>query len=283
MKKLFLLAMPLLLAACGTDTDEPAQFTTKLKPLNLVATKAEAVISQGEYEMIFYPTENKLDFAAVNLAIAGSKMNFTWEGLNCSLINGEYKFQGSAYQYLGHKMSNLSGLLTARYNAAIPNSLTTNLVCSFTIDDTYAVKTFPANAYYTGTTAVDYEMQGEKVNDSYTNPYYFVQINPETLKATVHFFNFQVAAAMPQLNFTLSDLTVEPFINDYGTGAYRIKGENVVPVLSDGSPNSKFVFNQFELNTLGEDLTSVIIEFTCAGKYHGLFSGSYLGATAAAQ
>lgn len=149
-------------------------------------------------------------------------------------------------------------------------------ILSYNVGSKYNVRTFWSDVTFSGNTNTSYVDQNGD-NQSYLNKdiLYRVVMNIKDKKATVILYNAKFAENMPQSisNIVLKDLPLK--FSNYG---YSIEGENIIPEIYEGgeaTPNTRFVFNKFELSCAG-NLVSSNIYFEVAGGFKGSFTGDYV-------
>ena len=141
------------------------------------------------------------------------------------------------------------------------------------------VRTFPADAVYTGYTTTTITKEGDADNHQFSTdkPMYRVIIDASKMTASLYIYNakFSDAAAMPELNLRIDGLKVQP--TNLG---YEIVGTDVIPcTMAEGTPYPSFTFATFRMSNVSDDLTSAKIEFsipTMRGTYAASFQGKYL-------
>ena len=143
----------------------------------------------------------------------------------------------------------------------------------------YMVRTFPADAVYTGYTTTTISQEGDAETQKFTTdkPMYRFIIDGSAMTASLFIYNakFSDAAAAPELNLRIDGLKVRP--TNLG---YEIAGTDVVPcTMAEGTPYPAYTFATFRMTSTSDDLTAAKVEFsipTARGTYAASFQGKYL-------
>lgn len=284
-KLLFFFSMAALTLASCTSGDSPAEEYYILDTSALITdsqTSDPSTASPIRLDCKYNLSESLVTLNATNLEFNGHKYAFLFQDMKYTRLNYG---NGSVVTFSdpGVKETNgsaTSGRLDAKITTVFDISIITGQylkvvrqpLVSLNIDDRYVVRTFNANAIYTGTTATWYIADNQRVEYTDANTVYMVSMDLAKKKASVLIQNGKFAEQMPAISLMkLEDLDIE-----YKHGGYIIKGADIVPQVAEGSsytPNPSYTFNNFSLRTMSEDLTTVAIDFQVAGRFHGSFSG----------
>ena len=165
-------------------------------------------------------------------------------------------------------MGSSGGYVPAPYGSLI--------ACNYKVGADYSVATFPVQAYYGGVTTT-YYMQGSEQKEFVNNvPMYFVNIDLAKRTAQVTIYNVKFAESMPM---ALSAVTLRGLkIEASRQSGYVISGDNIVPGVGIGANEvdyPQYTFDHFEMYPTNQSLTKCAIAYSVAGKYSGVFTGSY--------
>lgn len=295
-KKIFIYAViGIVMTSCLGD-DEKNDITNYVtyETANLVipadGKEQPFALSDVEYRYDFNYTHNTITVKTDELQLSVQK-ELAFETEPVSYFYGVYA-EGQLWKFnvvqadskvngtvdSDYAVKDLSCTLTTAYYAPQElwdqqaQPLGTAVLMKYNVGDKYTVKTFPVLAYYSGKTTTSYkDKNDQEVGFSTTMPLYRIEIDVDDKKADVQFYNAKFAETMPMsITFTLEDLDVE-----FTNRGYYIKGENVVPMM-DETPMERYVFNDFTLSCVDENLSTINVEYNVAGMYKGNFSGSYI-------
>lgn len=280
----------LLTTACSKDNTK-SEYSYNIPILNYVSSMdgtGEPVISGSYYNY-------KMDMVASTMVVSaqvGTSTNgttqFTTSDLSFQPLY--YNIDGSLVEIIksesfvagktdsGDPINDFYCELTSLVNTppvipGLPDVVLPNIKYTYmhyNIGSKYTVRTFWNDLTFSGYTNTSYP--GGSFESK--NILYRVVMNVKEKKATVILYNAQFAENMPELtNIVLKDLPI-----DFKNQGYVIKASNVTPEIyesGEGTPNNKFIFNSFELNSSG-DLTSANCYYEVNGTFNGEFSGSYI-------
>lgn len=293
MKKIYLLgSLTLLLGvtACN-DKENYYEATYHVPTLNILTSTSDGVGVASECTYDYYAKtsggKNTGNVTAKSIQIEGSSYNlktsdgsFVTNGFTVSFSNLAGTLSGNkTYPVSDGKFSftnyiNTPKLLGLNVNVDLPEQFA---ICQYNIGEDYFMNTFPANAFYSGVTTTTYPgANGQESNTTKTIPYQ-LKLNIGDNTATMYMYNAKfsgVAAEPPKSQINLEGLTVE-----YLNGVVTVKGENIVPVVVEGTvstPYENFIFNNIEFKTTTPDMSECEINYTVAGRFTGNFQGSYL-------
>lgn len=281
-------AMSLGLTSC--DLDSPESFTTVQKQtLNLVSPlngEGDSFVAKSTYQLKM-SSKSTLELRASKLAIPGKEIDFSTNPIKyqAGIIqttagNGEVTyFNDGTASSAGVSVSNLNGVLsglTYWYNYTVPGfqnpvfqETSPALVMQYTLNDQYAVRTFPQTAFYRGATRLQYSINGQGGNVFEKSPIsYRVSLSDDFKTADLMLFDCQFAEAMPADKapkcLVLRNLKVE-----YTNGGYTISADEVTPAQPEGTvlvDNKNFTFKNIRISTVSNDLTKVNLSYSVNGK-----------------
>lgn len=288
MKKtmLFSLSVAALTLASCTSGDSPAEEFYKLDTSALITdsqtsdpSAASSIVLDCKYNL----SEGLVNLEISNLEFNGHKYVFEFPSVkytqltyaNGSIVTftnpGVKESNGSAFS------GRLDAKITTAYDISIISGNYLRLVrqplVTLNIDDRYKVQTFNANAVYPGTTATWYVANDQRVEYTDQNVVYMVSMDLAKKKAEVMIQNGKFAAQMPAISL----MKIENLDIEYVHGGYIIKGTDIVPSVAEGSsftPNPAYVFDQFTLRPMSDDLTTVAMDFKVGGRFNGTFTGT---------
>lgn len=285
------------LTSCNLESDNDSNYVTGTyvcSNLVIPSDGGTAYATAASYNMIFYPYSGVISASTRDLLVDNRTYNFTtnqmqaetkYEVVNnlnydvTSFSGGFYSGDGVVVQNLKGCLSSLVNLLDTNdpVNPLYPFLSRTPLVMSYTVNYDYTVKTFMADAIYTGSTVIT-------SSDGSAAPYqtegirYRVIFSDNYKKATVIFYNANFSPAMPvTINFLLKDLDVT-----FNQAGYIISGKDIVPEMyTEGTPvpAPNFPFSSFEFINTSTDLTigQAMYTVNSMGKtYNCTFNGYYV-------
>lgn len=295
------MALAALLAgtSCDNDKGNNMEQTFGVQMLNLVTDmnvngESGSEIAETTYRIHIDYTDTKIGVAGVDVPVGNEEITFSVPDTRYSFDN--FMFHASALTAPTSDGGEIKGFdvrLTQAFNQppvtatqGSPAFKTTMAMMAYYTYGHYMVRTFPADAVYTGYTTTTITKEGDADNHQYSTnkPMYRFIIDGSTKTASLFIYNakFSDAAAMPELNLRLDGLKVQP--TNLG---YEIVGTDVVPcTMTEGTPYPGFTFATFRMSNLSDDLTSAKVEFsipTARGTYAASFQGKYLIDTSVLQ
>lgn len=288
------MAVAALLAgtSCDNEKGNNMEQTFGVQMLNLVTDMNVngadgGAIAETTYRIHIDYTDTKMGVAGVDVPVGNEKITFTVPDTRYSFDN--FMFHTSALTAPtadGGEIKGFDVRLTQAFNTppataplGSPAFKTTMAMMAYYTYCHYMVRTFPADAVYTGYTTTTITKEGDADNHQFSTdkPMYRVIIDASKMTASLYIYNakFSDAAAMPELNLRIDGLKVQP--TNLG---YEIVGTDVIPcTMAEGTPYPSFTFATFRMSNVSDDLTSAKIEFsipTMRGTYAASFQGKYL-------
>ena len=288
------IAVAALLAgtSCDNDKGNNMEQTFGVQMLNLVTDMdvngaENSKIAETTYRIHIDYTDTKMGVAGVDVPVANEEISF-------SVPDTRYKFDNFAYHMSaltapttdGGEIKGFDVRLTQAFNTppvtaphGSPAFKTTMAMMAYYTYGHYMVRTFPADAVYTGYTTTTISQEGDAETQKFTTdkPMYRFIIDGSAMTASLFIYNakFSDAAAAPELNLRIDGLKVRP--TNLG---YEIAGTDVVPcTMADGTPYPAYTFATFRMTSTSDDLTAAKVEFsipTARGTYAASFQGKYL-------
>lgn len=282
----------LSLQSCNLDNGETTQ-TFNVSVCNLIVPDdpdAEIKVQRNcGYSFLFNLKSNEATVSTQELELNAGKINFATNAMPFKwLTNGYYETRifenGSATVNsggMGEEVTNLHGYTTTGtvyyssqvdpFPVEIPSPLP---VMQYKIGN-YTVKTFAQNTYFAGTTTTSYQMGPAAEVTEFKNdkPIYRVCFANDMKTANVVIYQVKFAESM---SVSLEQVVLKNLAVTLTPSGYVIEGENVVPEMLDGSafvPYPQRVFDSIKVETLGSDMTKILCTYTCAGVFHGSFTG----------
>lgn len=283
-------------SSCNLDSDEQDNVQTFNLPCSnlVIPADGETFATSASYSLAFYYLSENMTLSTANLSLGtGGAFGFTSTKMPYTSAIGNFNgntaginsFSGGKANENGLQIQNIKGYTTTFFNVLNTGDPVNNdykwvsftpLVLTYTANYDYTVKTFMADAIYTGNTMVT----SVGVNEApYANDgiRYRIVFQQDYKKADVIFYNAKFAEAMPiTINFILKDLDVK-----YNKSGYVISGNNITPLLNEGNswtPAPGFPFSSFEFINTSDNLTSGSAMYTVQvfGKpYSCTFNGYY--------
>lgn len=298
MKKFYSLLLAaagtLLLGSCNSNDDDNYYTSISYTTTNLITSieSGQSFASTAIYSCYFNLTSGRATIGTNNL-IAGN-YNFSFVSQESPFTT--YYYDNRQLNIIDSPEGNVSTTTGQTYPLECSDIVISNLnywsselpgqsanatytpaiVFQYNIGNIYNVKTFSKDALYIGKTETSYP--GQNGTETYENEkmsYRFI-IDLSTSKATMIMYNARFAASMP---IELAAIMVDDLDVIWQEGTYTIKGENLVPVSYEGTtptPYPSFTFDSIEFTPSNSTLTQGTLKYTVAGRYSGVFNGSYL-------
>ena len=299
LKKILLFAsLPLVLVSCkGEESDIPSNGVKKEYYLSYLLTSLDG----SEQPTAFYNVpftfkyeydNNTITVGSSRLEVNGNKkISFDSDAVKFTSTN--YENGSSAMEFsVAEIYSKVNGVADASGNISDLNCLLTNnyycpdewrfndrfplgdmIIMNAVVGEKYKLRTFPLLSCFSGSTTTSFSMGGQEQQYNSESGLFAVSINPANNTAEVGLYNVKFAAQMPQLTMFLKDLKVEYTNEGYVVSA---PAEGVVPVVgNDQIPYPDYIFNTFNLVCSGDNLASIDVDFTVAGRFGGEFQGTY--------
>lgn len=292
MKKslLFYSAVAVLLTTACSGNENKSEYNYNIPTLNYVSSTdgtSEPIISGSYYNYRMNMMNNTMEVAAKIGTTVNGTTQFTTSSIPFQPLY--FNIEGAVYEivksesFVAGKTDNgdpindfyceLTSLAhTPPIIAGLPEVSLPNIKFTFmqySIGSKYTVRTFWNDLTFTGTTSTSHPggtFSSDKVM-------YRVVMNIKDGKATVILYNAKFAENMPELtNIVLENLPID--FKNYG---YVIKASNVTPKVfegGEGTPNTKFIFSNFELASSGNLSTAHCSYEVNGGAFKGDFSGS---------
>ncbi|MDE7159842.1 MAG: hypothetical protein K2O24_03220 [Muribaculaceae bacterium] len=301
MKKIYGFMAAAVLAAgltgCGTGDDPVSLSNVSRTMLNHIAPingVDDVVVSKGEYYM---------QFDNVKKLVSVSSKSIRYDNTDHSFSTTSMTFKAGAYNvggYIGQvfrwqsaegnvaatgsvPVTGFKGLMTDVFYfnnmldvPVLGPMLDTRLsrtVLSYNYNNLYKITTFYPDMMFSGETSTTASATAEPFKTS--APQYRVVIDWEKKKASMVIYQAQFDPHMPAMTaLLLQNLDVE-----WTRSGYTITGENVTAgSVENGSvtPVPGFPFTEIKMTTTSADMTEATVEYTVAGRFHGLFKGSYV-------
>lgn len=287
-------AVALLLGSCNSEPgDNTSQVTYPVYSLVTDRSSADTRAVASAYNFTFNFTQENVVFAAA-LNFNGSTRTFT---------SNETTFTSDTYSGgMVIKLGDIQAYWDNDINKPIENfrceiSSMTNtydkevlgvpalteeqkvalnypaVLVSYSAGNDYIVSSFPMVAWYKGETTTTFPSQDGTSDFSDNNMVYRVAIDVSKKTANVVIYEARFAEVMP----SLPAVVLENLPVSFENGTYTIKAENVVPKVAEGNglteyPN--YIFNSFEFRRAG--MAQAAISYTVAGRFNGVFTGSWL-------
>lgn len=292
----FSLGIGLLSASCNKD--EPGQQLTQTETytvMNIYAPSdgGEGGASISKYRMSFDLLAAKLSIQSASLAVGGSTLSFETSDIPFESWLEQDKYAVNTISVHGHvpmvsvgvKMENLSMYLTnGIFDLKRPAPGVTNdygspigLFMQYDLNSQYKVKTLPVDITYCGSTVTSYP--SEDGMQAYQNGdiKYRIVFNVDKNTADVVMYDAKFAPPAPALKGLVLrnlDVTYTP------SAGFSVSGKDIEPETFEGTgtstPNSRYVFNSFEIHSSSADLTRVQCDYVVATVFKGTFEGSAL-------
>ncbi len=285
------MALAALLAgtSCDNDKGNNMEQTFGVQMLNLVTDMnvngaSGSEISETTYRIHIDYTDTKMGVSGVDVPVGNEEITFTVPDTRYSFDN--FMFHASALTAPtadGGEIKGFDVRLTQAFNQppvtathGSPAFKTTMAMMMYYTYGHYMVRTFPADAVYTGYTTTTITKDGTTTTSSpLSGPMYRFIIDASTMTASLYIYNakFSDSAAAPELNLRIDGLKVRP--TNLG---YEITGSDVVPcTMAEGTPYPSFTFATFRMSNLSDDLTSAKIEFSISNERLGTCAASFQG------
>lgn len=293
MKKLLLpfMAGAMLFASCSKESDATQTFNYEVYNLATSVNPGEApVVSEGKYAML-YNISNGTVTVSTNYFLLPGNQNATFLLNNIpytssSSATGQQVVINTDVPVMG--TGSTAAITDFRctvtndyvvYPSSVPGVLGTTVFYSFpmmkyTVDGNYTVRTFQRDNTFLGSTTTSYPAEGGYATFENDNIYYRVVMDVKALKADVVLYKAKFAEAAPELTMILKNLTLE-----FTNSGYVVRGTDIIPNVVEGNattPNPKYPFNSFTLQTSNDSMTAARCEYKVAGVFTGIFSGSTL-------
>lgn len=297
-KQLLLAAGAAMLLTASCDKESESTMNQTIYTLNYItgvtptgAPDGEASISSGAYTFNFNIGQQNCTLNIENLPSDVSSKNIVTPELSYSTNpkDGSIRINPPILSGSGLDVKfNELMFATAFYAAptdvtitgvpsqATPSNYFGYLLTNYTVNNTYLVRTLFTDMVFKGNTMTSVNgTPGNFSTEDILYRVYFTKLDKNEKKANMVIYNAKFAEAMPvKVNLLLEDLDVvlEP-------AGIRIKGENVVPKMSEGyttTPATNFPFDKIEFVIGGAVLNSGYCNYEVAGKYTGIFTGNYL-------
>lgn len=302
MKKTLLIAAmglaTLGLSSCNDDSDNSTNVNVPIPAYNIVTETGgpNVSVSLCYYTVTLTMPDCLMTIGSENVRTTGaSTVNFQTIIMpyKASMVEvdgtsrEDISFKSAMATGSGAAVTDLSGTLTQAvympeaglvpgYDILLPAGTGHHLYASYTLNGSYAVRTFWPDQTFRGSTMTTFPNQTDPFETD--GIYYRVVMkrnadNSLGDKADVIFYNAKFAPAAPVLKaIVLKDLDLK-----FSSRGYEVSGTEIVPqVLMDGgvlTDNRTFTFDKFEFNC-GGDMTSGVADYEVAGKYKGSFNGS---------
>ncbi len=286
------MAVAALLAgtSCDNDKGNNMEQTFGVQMLNLVTDMnvngaSGSEIAETTYRIHIDYTDTKIGVGGVDVPVGNEEITFSVSDTRYNFDN--FMFHASALTAPtsgGGEIKGFDVRLTQAFNQppvtathGSPAFKTTMAMMAYYTYGHYMVRTFPADAVYTGYTTATLTKEGDADNHEYTTdkPMYRVIINASTMTASLFIYNarFSDSAAAPDLNLRIDGLKVRP--TNLG---YEVVGTDVVPcTMAEGTPYPSFTFATFRMSNLSDDLTTAKIEFSISNERLGTCAASFQG------
>ena len=161
------------------------------------------------------------------------------------------------------------------------------VLASYSIGESYKVRTFQPETFYKGNTVTSYPYMGQQQNYATDKIYYRLSLDHESNQATIYIYNakFSDSPEPVKEQIVLEDLPVSS-----NGGEITVTGSNIVPLVLEGgqlTPNENYIFKDISFRTSNDLLTQCEIGFTVQASmtvggntisydYLGSFSGDYI-------
>lgn len=300
MKKLFpLLLLPALMASCSNSEPEATQQLT-YPVVNLIVPHLEGAnpyAATGFYTLDCNVTTGIMRITTTSLFLDGKNTGFESEEFRYSQTpikdsNNQSVatltiIDGGAAGIDNMEISRFKGYVSSlSYSpkteiAGYPNSkaVVYPLILTYSVGNFYDVATFPADAFYGGTTVTKYATSSNPNANFNTKDILYRLVFKESLdKADLLIYEGKFAAEQPKsLNMILKNLDVE-----YTPYGYRISGTDVIPEVPEGltgqtTPYPRYVFKSISGEaTRASGLGNFSVTYTVGeqSQYTGFFTGS---------
>lgn len=290
-----LLTASISFSSCNLDSDEDDNYmNNQYACCNLVVpTKGDPFATRANYTMSLYYTDGTISVATNNLSLGNGNKSFTTHTMPCDtkyyVFNGQNldvtSFSGGFANNGEIVVQNVSGYLSSIFNVLGTNDPIhpeykfvpqIPVIMSYNVNNAYTVKTFMADAIYTGNTRISTAAAPSAPFETDAIRYRVV-FDYDLKKADIIFYNAKFAERMPvTINFIVEDLDVT-----FNNNGYVLSGRNLTPQLYEGNawtpaPNYKFV--NFEFMNTSDNLTMANATYTVEmgqAQYQGDFQGYY--------
>lgn len=285
------MAGAMLLTACSKESDATQTFTYEVYNLATSIHPDETpAVSEGKYGMVYNISEGKVTVSTNYFLLPGNLngsfllnnipfTSYTSATGQQIVLNADNPSMGG-----GSNVAITDFRCTVTndyvvYPGAVPGVVGTTVFYSFpmmkyTVDGDYTVRTFLRDNTFLGSTTTSYPAENGFATFENENIYYRVVMDVKARKADVVLYKAKFAEAAPELTMILKNLDLE-----FTNSGYVVSGKNIIPNVVEGAattPNPKYPFNTFTLQTSNDNMTSVRCEYKVAGVFTGIFSGSTL-------
>lgn len=287
--------MCLLIGLTACDNNEYTNTRSRsCNPVNLImANDGTSIISSGSvygFTLKFGYNGQEGTFNINNLVINNNSINFETEEQSYATSNSlqEAYFTNLVSDTPNVSISNSTFLITPfLYDLKFNNEKEMTLVytgqdfvvAQYTLNNNYTIKTIPPVTVWAGTTTSSYYNGGEEIKFPTNTIYYSIQINfDESGKPTGELNMYNAKFTENPREPVKTQIKVEGLEVSYENGALTLSGENIEPLLPDGTnwtPNPNYIFNSINFQTTSPNLMNGHLDFQVAGMYNGSFDGSY--------
>lgn len=211
-----------------------------------------------------------------NLTTTETPSATTLYGIDLKNLKGSAK-GSSSYEFVSNKCTFTTGFYLATPSGTkLPQAFSDDfLAANYRLGDKYWVRTFNPGGYYVGTTYTTYPgAEGVETAQS-TSISYGLVLNFVENTADLYIYNAKFSNNPNEpdnKNILVGNLSMELTYN-----GIVISGEDVVPGLYEGgdwTDYPAFSFNKILVELVGEEMTTVQVNYTVAGRFTGAFTGT---------